>query len=706
MASAAMILPFGASAADEAIEMENIVTMGSRLPSDLNSMPGSFQVLDTLEIEKYTAISSDIGQLLEQAVPGMAPNQGDASNFTNVVRGREPSYLIDGFPQTLPLRGGGRDMRIIDTSAIERIEIIRGSTALYGQGGAGGYVNYITKRPEKGEWKLMSEVGLGVGLTNLDTDGFTYQARQNIMGGMDRWDILISAFYEDIGIFYDGEGDAIPPDPFQQGGVSEAETKSLLTKLGFDITEEQRIEATLSYYKKAQGTDFVAGTTGSIPDIKAPRVPKNSPNATAFGNGPIDPFTRNVFAALNYLHQDVMGSAVRLQAMFQDYDGSFPFNPRYFPAGDSAAIVGKKYSVRFDVNTPIDLGNKGYILWGGEWTQDETGQTGVESGALVMPLITLDSYAAFAQVHLNPVSWLSLNGGLRYEDATLDVPDYQTVRQYVDPSNPAAGFRSDNLPVSGGKLSYNELLFNFGAVVDVVENTSVFAAFSQGFTVADVGRVLRGYSGGSIFDRINDARPQITDSYELGVRTNVGKFSGSVALYFNESSLGSSYDPITLEIARAPERVWGVEVMGDVNLDEVRFGGTLGWANSEVDDDNDGTYESRLNYWRVPPVKLTAYVEYDFSQDWTLRFQGLKMFSDNRFPEITPYTSSARSPINGYFVLDMSVSGKAGPGTLSLGVKNLLNNKYFSVLAQTSTRPDTYTMAQGATALLKYRIEY
>jgi iron complex outermembrane receptor protein len=705
LATTAFILPAVATAQEESDPLENIVVMGSRLPSDLSTVPGSFQVLTRDDISDYTNFSSDIGLLLEQAIPGMAPNQGDGSNFTNVIRGREPAYLIDGFPQTLPLRGGGRDMRIIDPSAIETIEVIRGATALYGQGGAGGYVNYITRTPEKGEWNFSSEVGLGTSLSHIDTDSFTYQARQLIMGGMDKWDILLSGFYEDVGIYYDGQGDAIPPDPFQQGGVSEADTKNFLGKVGFDFTEEQRLEVTMNYYKKSQKTDFVAGSTGVLGQIKAPRVPKTSPDATVFGNGPVDPFTKNIFAAVNYLHEDVMGSAVKVQGMFQDYDGAFPWNPRYVPNGDSSALVGKKYAGRIDVNTPLEFGN-GFVLWGAEWTQDKTGQFGVVDGALIMPNIKLNSYAAFAQASISPTEWLSINGGLRYEDARLNIPDYQTVRQYINPNDPSAGFRSDNLPVEGGKLSYDELLFNLGVVVDVAEDMSVFAAYSQGFTVTDIGRVLRGFSGGSIFDRVNDTRPQITNNYEVGLRTSTDTFSGAIAFYYNESSLGSSWDPITLELTRDPERVWGVEVSGDVNLEKTRFGGTLGWANSEVDGDNDGVYESELNYWRVPPVKATGYFEYDFKPDWTARLQGLKVFSENRFPEIEPWTSSARSPIDGYFVLDASISGQAGPGTLTLGIKNILNKKYFAVLAQTSRRPDTYTMAQGATALLKYRIDY
>lgn len=691
-------------AADD--RQEEIVVMGSRLPVDLSSMPGSIQVIDIAEIEKHTALSNDIGKLLESAIPGMAANQNDASNFTNVIRGREPAYLIDGFPQTLPLRGGGRDMRIIDPSAVERIEIIRGATSLYGQGGGGGYINYITRRPTAGQWEFSSELGIGGSLSHMDTDSGLYQVRQLVMGGSERWDILLSGFYESIGVAYDGQGDPIPPDPFQQGGVSEADSYNVLGKLGLNFSESQRLEATVNYYKKEQDTDVVGSTTAITGRIKSLPVPKSSPTATRFGNGPTDPYTENLFVALNYLHKDILGSAVKLQGMHQDYLGSFPSNPNYAPNGGTSTIEGKKYAARLDISTPISFAN-GHLLWGVEWTEDTTGQTVLETGGTIMPLITLDSYAAFMQMHSKPLPWLTVNGGLRYEDAKLDVPDYQQTLQYVDGLRPQLGFRP-NLPVTGGQLSYDDLLFNIGVNADLNDNLSVFAAFSQGFTVTDIGRVLRTYSGGSIFDRVGQTDAQLTNNYELGVRLKTERLAGSLTLYRNTSDLGSSWDPITLELVREPERVWGVELTADVTFDRVRFGGTFGWANSEVDGDDDGKYESKLDYWRIPPTKLTAYAEYDFLPDWTMRLQGLRVESTNRFPNVVPYSGSATSPIKGYTVLDASIYGKAGPGTLSVGVQNILNKEYFSVLSQTATaaRPELYVMAPGAMLLVKYRVNY
>jgi iron complex outermembrane recepter protein len=56
--------------------------------------------------------------------------------------------LIDGIPQSTPLRAVGRDIRTIDPSVVKRVEVIKGATAIYGNGADGGLINYITKTPK------------------------------------------------------------------------------------------------------------------------------------------------------------------------------------------------------------------------------------------------------------------------------------------------------------------------------------------------------------------------------------------------------------------------------------------------------------------------------------------------------------------------------------------------------------------------------
>lgn len=691
--------------------LDEVVVSGSRMISTVETYPGSVSILDEAALAEMLQTTTDVSQILAQSIPGFATTQFEASNFTVTMRGREPAYLIDGFPQTVPLRGGGRDMRIIDPSALERIEVIRGATAIYGQGGAGGYINYITRRPTSEAWQFGSEVGIGTSLSGSTSDSVSYLARQSAMGRVGAVDAVFSGYYEQTGLFYDAEGDALPPDPFGQGGLADAKTYNAFLKLGTDFGDSHRVEAIVNYYKKEQDTDFVGSRQGVAVagEIKSVATPKDSPDATFFGRGPIDPYTENLFAGLSYINTDFLASTLKVQGLYQDYVGSFAFNPLYYPDGGTSSISANKYSGRADVNTPLSAFSEtlhGTLLWGVEWVRDETGEPLIEDASRTnMPFITLDTYSAFAQMHIEPTSRWSIQGGLRYDDASLDVPDFTVVTQYRSATD--RRLRGGNF-VRGGTRKYDSLVFNVGTAFHLSDWATVFAAFSQGFNVADVGRVLRTTTRASIDDIFTELDAQIIDSYELGVRGSANPINYSLALFYNTSKLGATFNPITLDLARAPEKIWGVEGTIDFTFDRVRFGGTVGWADSELDANSDGDYETKLDFWRVPPLKATAYVEYEFPSQWRARLQGIYSGSENRFPDVVPYTAFAQSPIDSFFTADLSVSGQVGPGTLSVGVQNLFNADYYPIISQTTaiTRDEAYAKAPGAILLVKYGVNY
>jgi len=66
------------------------------------------------------------------------------SGFGETLRGRSPLYLVDGVPQSTPLRDDSRDGYTIDPFFIDRVEVIFGSNAIQGIGATGGVVNYVT----------------------------------------------------------------------------------------------------------------------------------------------------------------------------------------------------------------------------------------------------------------------------------------------------------------------------------------------------------------------------------------------------------------------------------------------------------------------------------------------------------------------------------------------------------------------------------
>ncbi|WP_286396005.1 TonB-dependent receptor plug domain-containing protein [Myroides odoratimimus] len=119
---------------------EIIITAG-RKPEHTSTVPSSITILTKQEIETQSDINSNIGYILGNTVPGLATATNKVANTGQTLRGRPLLVLIDGIPQSLPLMNGARSIRSLDPYVIERIEVIKGATSIYGNGSAGGIIN-------------------------------------------------------------------------------------------------------------------------------------------------------------------------------------------------------------------------------------------------------------------------------------------------------------------------------------------------------------------------------------------------------------------------------------------------------------------------------------------------------------------------------------------------------------------------------------
>lgn len=116
----------------------------------------------------------------------------------------------------------------------------------------------------------------------------------------------------------------------------------------------------------------------------------------------------------------------------------------------------------------------------------------------------------------------------RYEDATLEVADYDTLRFY-GPQR-----------VGGGRPSFGELLTNDGLSFEPVDSFVLYASTAQGFTLADVGRILRAVSvPGQDVDRFLDVTPVLSDNTDLCVELDAGPVRAGLAWFRSNSDRGA-----------------------------------------------------------------------------------------------------------------------------------------------------------------------
>ncbi len=715
-----------AQSADNSGTIEEVTVTTSRLPANLATYPGTVTVVTTAEMEKQMAVSNDLGQILAQAVPALGPSSKDGNNYAQTLRGRKPVYFIDGIPQSADLRGGGRDLRILDPHVIQSVEVVHGATSIYGLGGSGGVINYITKGPSGAGVEFNSDVGVTTSLTRIGGRSLGYSATQSVSASGDGIYFVGSAGYTWTGLSYDSGGDAVPPNPSLQTGIADLGELSLFGKLGVELSSKASLELMALHYKAKQDSEYITGQGDFAKGIKSKGIPDQA-NAISLLGGAIKfsirggepPTTRNDLysAALNF--DDVLGGTARIQAFNKQtrelwtYYPFFAFAPTaagFPPNGSQLVTNDEKTGVRVDFNTPLDIGSAHTtLLWGGEYTNTQLRESLTDGRARTSKL-TEDNYALFAQARMDVNEWLHISGGVRYDKYNLNIPSFQSIDYF-------SGTLTHT--VLGDKLNYSSVTGNFGAVADLPMNFSVFGSWSRGYSIGNVTRAINGLRPSkpgkvSVTYDISKLglliKPVIVDNYEAGLRYNTPRINANLTVFMNRSDLGSSYDTNTLQLVRAPEKIWGLELSGSVNIqDDLRAGGSFTIMNSRTDPGNTGSWTSKLDFSRVPPPLLKAYVEYDLPWEWTGRLQATHLFNESRFKP--PYTSF-HWPVEGHTTLDLLLSGPAGPGRLSIGVENLLNTNYYPLNTYLSCYSNILinaicgAKAPGATMSVHYSLKY
>lgn len=671
-------------------QLEEIVVTAtaSRLPESLDSFPGSVTQLDLQEIDSLRKINSDLSTLLGQSVPGLAAGSaGTASNFDQSLRGRKLAVLIDGVPIGTPLRDGRHDIRVLSANVLENIEVIRGATAIYGNGGEGGSLNYITRSVGESEPAFRTELGFSVA-TEHTSDSLTGYIDQSGYGRFENSvDYVFSLYREQTGGQFDADGDRIRPSPNSQGGMADSDITNLFFKLGRSWGEH-RLELTYLDYDHEQDTDYfgvIAGDAASgikTQTFKSPRP-----------DGAVNEANENALINLTYKKQALFtGTDIQLQYYEQELDNIFSYNPTFFPGGGQSQIVGDKSGLRIDLATDLQMLRDGFtLLWGVDLLEDITEQSLVD-GRVWAPKTKMESQSLFAQITYPITDSLLLRGGFRNDQVDISYPGFTAL------------FSGDQ--VRPGKTDYDETLYNLGVNYSFNEVHSTFVAYSEGFTVAEVARLLRQADDSTDFATAGLEAP-VTENWEIGYRANWGDYTFSIAYYESQSDLGTNITS-DLMLARSEEEIEGVELSFDGAPGErTRFGMTYTAVEGERDADGDGSLDRDLASNRVAPDKFTAYLEYDFSAQMSGRLQALHSADRDKFDQALGF---AEHPIEAFTLVDASLSFDWGKrGALSVAVQNLFNEDYFTLASQfffDNGGSVRYSKGMGRILRVTYSIDY
>lgn len=142
------------SSQDKGYRATNSIS-GSRLNTPIKDLPMSLEVITSEFIKDIGA--TDLRQALTYSAGIVTESQSDFAPDINSVTDdpqgitgskEQTAVKIRGFSSLETLRNGYRRSSASDSINIDRVEVVRGPSALlYGVGNVGGIVNYLTKRP-------------------------------------------------------------------------------------------------------------------------------------------------------------------------------------------------------------------------------------------------------------------------------------------------------------------------------------------------------------------------------------------------------------------------------------------------------------------------------------------------------------------------------------------------------------------------------
>ena len=687
--------PAATSEEADADEAGEIVVTGARSRLPITALPLTVDVIGGKELTDQVAISGSVIDAVSARLPAFSPTREKLSGSGETLRGRSPLFAINGVPQSTPIRDGSRDGFTIDPFFIDRVEVIYGSNALQGIGATGGVVNQVTVGAPAGD-------GFG-GRTLVQgtaADGFDGEALGGKLAGLASlrsgpFDVTGGATFERRGAFLDGDGRRIGTDG-TQGDIQDSDSWSIFGRLGYQLSSTARIELIANRFELEGRGHYVTVNGNRLTDQTTTSV-KGDPEGVPAAN-------RAELLSASFTEGDLAGGLLTAQAFFSRTRDIFGGSITGTFQDASIAPIGTLFDQ--SVNNSRKLGGKlsyertmpGFealtLIGGLDLLHDRTDQALMHTDRAWVPETDFFSVAPFAQGNLKLLDGkLRLAGGVRYENVSLKVDDFTTLAFY--------GSRA----VAGGEPKFDKALVNGGVIVEPLKGLRAYASYAEGYTIADVGRILRAINTDGVdVDNFLALEPVVSNNRELGVEWTRGWLTASASYWWSSSKLGSllvrNPDGI-FDVVRAPIDLEGLDLSVDARtpIDGLNVGAAYARTRGRTDSNQDGKLDVDLDGANISPDRVNLYASYargPFDSRIAARFYLEREFDGQ----------PAANDFEGYTMLDAAAGYRLGRHRLSLSVMNLLDKRYISYFSDTRaptgsiTSDTTYFAGRGRTFTL------
>ncbi len=630
-------------------QLDDYVISDTRLPSlkvDTYSVPAKITVITAKDIQKMGArtvqealqyatgivMYNEVGNAFEHRIDLRGFNSTpvpSVSVFLDGMRVNEPSFNTINFD-------------LIPFETIERIEIIPGPNAIFGQNTLGGTINIVTKTASR-KHQVSAEAARG----SFEHERFNVTAS----GPVDDFQYYLNATQESETGFRDESG---------------GQVFRFFSKFGYQPSTKTDVNVSYTYVKDR------LSQAGASPI----RIAEVDPEANV---SPGDFYDReNNVVRLNVKQIFPLEFTFSANSFYRNLQqASFLVSNPFslggpFPESSTRSDT-ESWGGTFQLSknsSPFGLKNETVIGVEATWNNFESQAANVFSASFSDS--TEEIFGAFAQNALHVLPELILSGGLRFDQSEID-------------------FMHKTDPTLSRSRKFDRVTPQAGVTYLLTPKASLYFTYSQGFRIPTVQEMFA-----SEYTSNPHLKPVRSHNFEIGGKAQIGAW-GDVSLAFYQSNIKdeifltcilcdfSPFDGINRNLEKTRRR--GVEVT--VRVRPVKFfDGTINYTFTEAQ------FESRQRLGSggsgvrvadegdtlplVPKNRLSVIGNFYPVEGVTVSMMGL--YASTQFLQNDEGNNLTRLP--GYFVLNGKASYQrqvpGGSLKVFLQINNLLNSKYFT----------------------------
>lgn len=573
-------------------ELDEVVVTATRRAVVAEHISSALSLVDREDVLSTKlatdALASQVGVYLQQTTPG----QGAA-----IIRGLKGSailHLVDGVPLSNAMFRSAPTpyLAYVPTTAIERIEVVRGTPAsLYGSQAVGGVIQVVSRIPQFESAE--TEFGGDLSVT-FDTAEQQRSIRGTVDFGNKTLAASLSGEYLSTGDRRVGGGEAIGPSDFT--------SKAARFVIVATPSDKRSWLFDLQWLEQPK--------TPRVDEL-VPGFGQTEPSSSEFFFVP----SRRVFAHGRHTQDDAfLGLDWRIDLGWQRIDDDRITRDFESPTRRYEANSSDLYS--FSINASGETETTSWIV-GADLQTDEVLSSRREEDIPSMTFSDvqsrfptgsrIDQAAVFGNVDWALSDRHNVNGGLRFTTVEIDVP--------MTPVNNAA------------KIDTNRVSGDIGWTYALRESWQLLANAGFGFrapNISDLGTL--GNRPGNRFNIPNtDLREEHVQQFDIGVRKRSDNLRFELMLYTMQ------FDDRITSVLTGDVTADGRDIVQSVNATESSIRGAEAGINIDITDRLRAN--AVLNYtWgrestgsgpqqpadRIPPLSGQLAVQFDLNSAWML----------------------------------------------------------------------------------------